>query len=115
MILAVLLKGVTKHFGFDAGYRPGEPGQRGGSVTRLVQRGQHQFGDVCLARRSRTISPSPAVALASRETLLREPVKHGHNGCVREVALGQPDAYFTHGKRDVRLPEYVHDRTLKLA
>jgi hypothetical protein len=62
-----------------------EPGECRGPVTRLVKRGKHQLCDICLAGLGRTVPPGAAIPFPAREALLRQPIKHRHDGGMREV------------------------------
>ena len=60
-----------------------EPRKCRGPVTRLVKRGEHQLCYIRLACRGRAVTPSATIPLPAREALLRQPVKHCHDGGVR--------------------------------
>src|SRR5580692_3478567 len=72
----------AQRLGLDSGDRLGETGQCGSTVAGLVERGQHQLGDVGLPGRGRAITPGTTVALPPGESLFREPVEYRHHGGV---------------------------------
>ena len=75
--------------GLGAGHAAGEPGQRGLPVAGLVKRRQHQLGDVGFAGLGRPVTPGAASPLPADETLLGQPVEHGHHRRVCQVAVGE--------------------------
>ena len=60
-------------------------------------------------------TPRPADALTTDESLLGQPVKHGHDRRVSQVPVGEAATNLPHGHRVARFPENLHDGPLKLS
>ena len=84
-------------------------------VRGLVERIDHQPGDQFVAAMRRRVPVCTIVAMLDHEVLLRQPLKHGHDRGVRQVALGrQCLVYLAHGLGLALGPQVVHHSALQI-
>ncbi len=95
----------------DEVHQRGLPAAR---VRSLVQRVDHQPGDQFVAAMRGRVPVSTVVAVLDDQVLLRQPLQHGHDRGVGQVAVGRECLVdLPHGLGLPRGPQVVHHRAFE--